>query len=40
MHLHENVQTYTRRENYARYKNIFDTIIAAFFNQTLKIVHK
>ena len=40
MNLYQNVQTYHRRENYARQENIFDTIIAGFFNNTYNIVHK
>ena len=31
MRLYQNVQTYPRRENYAREENIFNTIIAASY---------
>ena len=38
MHLYQSVQTYPRRENYARQENIFNTIIAAFFNHTYNML--
>ena len=40
MHLYQNVQTYLRRENYARYEDFINIIISAFFNDTYNVFHK
>ena len=40
MHMYQNVQTYPRRENFARQEKIFNTLTAAFFNHAYNIAHK